>query len=95
MSQTIAAEFETRREAEMSVEHLVQEYGLDRGLISILPVDEENSAGSQVAGSDLDERRPRQDETQPVLSGRIKVSVQADESQKQNVLKTFRTYGGK
>ena len=46
MSQTISAEFETRRDAEMSVEHIVQEYSLNCNLISILHASEENSAGS-------------------------------------------------
>ncbi len=96
MPQTIAAEFNTRRDAEMSVEHLVQEYGLDRSAISIVPVTDENSAGTQIAGSDLDGGASKEDAvTQPALSGKLRVSVEVDETQRDKVLKIFATYGGK
>ncbi len=95
MPHTISAEFETRRDAEMSVEHLVQEYGLDRRAISIVSVTAENSAGTQAAGSDLDQGRSKDDAaTGPALSGKLKVSVQAGDDQKAKVLETFSTYGG-
>ncbi len=96
MPQTIAAEFDTRRGAEMSVEHLVQEYGFDRSAISIVSVTDENSAGTQMAGSDLNEGEPKEGAvTQPALSGRLRVSVEVDKSREDKVLKTFATYGGK
>lgn len=95
MPQTVAAEFDTRRDAEMSVEHLVQEYGLNRSAISIVSVTDENSAGTQIAGSDLDGGKPKEDVvTQPALSGRLRVLVEVDEAQQDKVLKTFTTYGG-
>ena len=49
MSKTIAATFETRRDAEMAVEHLVQEHRIDRKAVTIAPVSAENSAGTATA----------------------------------------------
>ena len=96
MPQTLSAEFDTRRDAEMTVEHLVQEYGLDRSAISIVSMSEDNSAGTQVAGADLEQSRSEGgSETHPALSGRLKVSVQAGEDHKDKILETFSSFGGK
>jgi hypothetical protein len=96
MSKTLSAVFDTRRDAEMTVEHSVQEYGLDRGAISIVSVTAENSVGTQVAGSDLDDGQPKDDAvTQPALSGKLRVSVEVDEPHGNKVLETFATYGGR
>ncbi|UVO50103.1 hypothetical protein M0208_06065 [Sphingomonas sp. SUN019] len=48
----LTATFGTRREAEMAVERLVQEFDLDRAAISLSTEGEENSAGEDQAGSD-------------------------------------------
>ena len=96
MTQTFSAEFETRRDAEMTVEHLVQEYGLDRRAISIVSVADQNSVGTEVAGSDLEEGRPKHATTsQPPLAGRLKVSVEAEAAQSEAVLKAFAAYNGR
>src|SRR3712207_8480283 len=44
--QTITGSFNTRREAEMAVEHLVQDYGLDRSRVHVRPAGEENTSGN-------------------------------------------------
>lgn len=96
MPKSMSAEFDTRRDAEMSVEHLVQEHGIDRGAISIVSTTDENSVGTRVAGSDLDGGRPKDDaSTQPALSEKLRVSVEADEAQTDDVSETFATYGGR
>ena len=52
MGTTLNATFETRREAEMTVERLVQEHGLNRADIFIAPAGDENTAGEEQGGSD-------------------------------------------
>ncbi len=54
--QTITGTFNTRREAEMAVEHLVQDYGLDRSLVQVGPAGEENTSGTVASGADAAER---------------------------------------
>ncbi|MGI3903406.1 MAG: hypothetical protein ACRYGP_19925 [Janthinobacterium lividum] len=96
MTRTISAEFETRRDAEVTVEHLVQEYGLDRRAISIVSVADQNSVGTEVAGSDLEDGEPKHDPaTHPPLAGRLKVSVEAEAAQDEAVLKAFAAYNGR
>jgi hypothetical protein len=53
---TITGSFNTRREAEMAVEHLVQEYKLDRTRVQVRPAGEENTAGVVASGADAAER---------------------------------------
>jgi hypothetical protein len=54
--QRITGSFNTRREAEMAVEHLVQDYGLDRSLVDVRPAGEENTSGNVASGADAAER---------------------------------------
>jgi hypothetical protein len=76
MSTTLKASFETRREAEMAVERLVQEQGIERSDIFITAKGDENTAGEAPAGSDLEaggpSAAPRGD---AALHGPISVSV--------------------
>lgn len=96
MSQIVAAEFETRRDAEMTVEHLVQEHGLDPKTISIVPAAMENSAGTAVAGSDNESGHDKDGQNpHPALAGRLKVVVDADDRLLEKVLSSFASYGGK
>ena len=96
MPQTLSAEFETRRDAEMAIEHLVQEYDLDRSAISIVSASLENSSGTKVAGSDLEGGQPKQDAGgSPKLPSRIMLSVEINDDQEENVLKTFFEFKGK
>jgi len=55
-TRTITGSFNTRREAEMAVEHLVQEYKLDRSRVEVRPAGEENTAGTVASGADAAER---------------------------------------
>lgn len=96
MTQTVSAEFDTRRDAEMTVEHLVQEYGLDRRAISIVSVADRNSVGTEVAGSDLEDGEPKHDTTsRPPLAGRLRVSVETQAAQDEAVRKAFAAYNGR
>lgn len=48
----LTAVFRTRSEADLAIEHLAQEYGIDPAFIYVEPVDEENSAGMVPNGGD-------------------------------------------
>lgn len=52
MGQTLAAAFKTRRDAEMAVERLVQEFGVERTDIFIAAAGRSNTAGTAPAGAD-------------------------------------------
>ena len=76
MDRTIVAQFETRRHAEIAVEHLVQEHGIERSDIFIRAPGEANSAGVRPDGADVESGHPgvtRRGE--PELGGPIEVSV--------------------
>jgi hypothetical protein len=48
----LCAVFPTRAGADLAVEHLVQEYGIDGAFIYVEPVAEQNSAGLACSGGD-------------------------------------------
>ncbi|MGF7159552.1 hypothetical protein FHS85_001171 [Rhodoligotrophos appendicifer] len=47
MGKTIVGTFETREQAELAVEHLVQELGLDRSDVFVAAAEAENTAGEE------------------------------------------------
>lgn len=48
----LAAIFQTREAADLAVEHLVQEHGVNRNAIFLEAVGDENSAGTDASGGD-------------------------------------------
>ena len=94
MPATISADFDTRRDAEMAVEHIVQEHGFDRAMVAISPVSLDNSAGTRPSGSDLKIGETGGATGEPALSGRLRVTVQADASSSEKVLASFGEFGG-
>ena len=91
MGTTLNATFETRREAEMTVERLVQEHGLERTDIFITAAGDENTAGEEQAGSDGEagEPSPEARDDSP-LNGAVSVSVDiADEAKATKVREAF------
>lgn len=93
MSRTVSAEFDTRRDAEMAVEHIVQEHGLDPKAVAILPVAQENSAGTATAGGDTEGGHHKTDtEGEPALAGRLRVTVDVDDAAYDRVLSSFASY---
>ena len=88
MSMTLTARFETRREAEMAVERLVQEQGVERSDIFISAEGDQNTAGEEPAGSDLQAGDPspeRRDDA--ALKGRILVSVDIQDDDRAAVVR--------
>lgn len=83
MGTTLTATFETRREAEMTVERLVQEHGVDRADVFIATAGEENSVGVEKAGSDTDAGAPSAGSRDDApLRGAIAVSVDIEDEER-------------
>ena len=80
MSTTLTGTFETRRAAEMAVERLVQEFGIQRTDIFIAAAGDENTAGGKSAGADTEAGDPSPpDRTDAALHGSITVSVDTED----------------
>lgn len=82
MGDTITGRFKSRREAELVVEHLVQEHGVERADIFIEPESEANSVGEVEAGADAESGHPDFDkDSEPALEGAITVSIDINDDQ--------------
>ncbi len=94
---TITATFPTRRRADLAVEQLVQEHGIERTAIFVVPEGTENSVGSEADGADAESGHPDVDPTgDPALAGGLNVSIDlADESALEEVRAILKEHGGK
>ncbi|MHB8284050.1 MAG: hypothetical protein ACYDD1_05190 [Caulobacteraceae bacterium] len=97
MPTTLKAVFDTRRDAEMTVERLVQEYGIERTDIYVAAEGDENSAGAKEASADakLDDpsTSPHSD---AALHGRIKVSIDFNDlARRDEIPAAFSEFGGR
>ncbi|MDO6415829.1 hypothetical protein Q4F19_15665 [Sphingomonas sp. BIUV-7] len=80
MSSTLTAKFDTRRDAEMAVERLVQAFHIERTDIFIAPEGAANSAGDEAAGADREAGEPSPEGREDAaLAGRIVVSVDLED----------------
>lgn len=76
MSTSLVAKFDTRREAEMTVERLVQQFDIERTDVFVSAEGEQNTAGVRKAGSDTEAGEPSPDSrNDPELTGRVTVAV--------------------
>lgn len=83
MATTLKATFETRRDAEMTVERLVQEKGIERSDIFVSADGPANTAGDVVAGSDDASAAPSAAERNDgAHNGPIEVSVDLQDDAK-------------
>jgi len=81
MATTLTATFATRREAEMTVERLVQEQGIERTDVFIAAAGDENTAGEAIAGSDAEAGEPSpESRDDAALNGRVTVSVDVEDN---------------
>lgn len=96
MSIKLTGTFDTRREAEMAVERLVQEYEIDRKAIGITPEGAANSAGDEPGGSDMAGLRPTSSKSEDAaLAGRIVVAVEvAGDEAARKVRAAIAEFGG-
>ncbi|EIZ78813.1 hypothetical protein WSK_2861 [Novosphingobium sp. Rr 2-17] len=96
MSTTLNASFTTRRDAEMTVERLVQEYAIERTDIFVSAQGDDNTAGDHPAGSDTPAATPGTDgRDDAALNGRIVVSVDVrDEAAAADIRTAFAEFSG-
>jgi hypothetical protein len=96
MSSTLAAKFNSRREAEMTVERLVQEFQIERTDIFITTEGDQNSAGTEPDGADVASATPTSDaRDDAALTGRIVVSVDVqDDAKVEEVRRAFGEFDG-
>ncbi len=88
MGATLSARFETRRDAEMAVERLVQEHGIERTDIFISAAGAANSAGEQIEGADAEAGGPSTEARGDAqLNGPIEVSVDIQEESKATTIR--------
>jgi hypothetical protein len=80
MSTSLIAKFDTRREAEMTVERLVQQFKIERTDVFIASEGNQNTVGVEEAGSDTEAEGPSpEDRDHAQLAGRVVVSVDIED----------------
>lgn len=93
MECTVIAEFDTRRAAELAVEHVVQECGVARSDVFVQPKGSDNTAGSRPAGADA--KSAPQPEQGGKLKGPIEVSIDFHGEDPKRIAETLKSVGGK
>ena len=90
----LAAIFQTREAADIAVEHLVQEYRVDRSAIFAEPVDAQNSAGVEVSGGDAPSGEPgSRARGDAALNGAIRLTVAAGRHEVGKLRRTLQEAG--
>jgi hypothetical protein len=94
MSTTLTATFDTRRQADMAVERLVQEFAVERTDIFVGTQGDDNSIGVKPAGSDDEAGAPSPEAREDgALQGALIVSVDLnDDDVVQKVLSAFEEF---
>lgn len=96
MENTVVARFDTRRGAELAVEHLVQEHGIDRSDIFIRAPGTANTTGTRRAGADVESGHPGvEKDGEPQLGDPIEVSVDCHGDSVSLVRSVLKEAGGK
>ncbi len=90
----LTAKFDTRREAEMTVERLVQQFEIDRAKIVIVADGNENTAGVAEDGSDQKAGDPSPEARDDAeLNGKVVVTVEvADTDTASEVREAFNEF---
>ncbi|MET0373424.1 MAG: hypothetical protein ABW128_04100 [Rhizorhabdus sp.] len=81
MSTSLTAKFDTRRDAEMTVERLVQQFEIERTDIFITAEGDDNTAGIEEAGSDTEAGGPSpesRDDAELTSRGVVSVDIEDD-----------------
>ncbi|MEG3162078.1 hypothetical protein U1763_16380 [Sphingomonas sp. LB2R24] len=90
----LTGKFDTRREAEMTVERLVQQFNIDRAKVLVAPDGAANSAGTEDAGADAAAGTSSQEtRDDAALNGRVVVTVDvADDATADEVRSAFNEF---
>src|SRR5689334_10559300 len=96
MEQTVVAYFDNRRDAELAVEHLIQERGVERADIFLQAEGQANTAGVKAVGADVESGHPGiAKRGAPKLDGAIELSGDCHGADRDKVLKTLNEAGGR
>ena len=96
MTNELKAAFADRRAAELAVEHLVQEIGLDRKSISIAAHGDANTSGTRRSGADAQGSLPETGpSSEPKLSGEIEMSVACASADAEQITEALKQAGGR
>jgi len=90
---TITGDFDTRRDAELVVERVVQEFGIPRSDVFVEPAGSANSAGTRSAGADA--KTAPAPEGQQKLEGALKMSVDFHGDDPQGIIAAMSSAGAK
>lgn len=90
----LAAIFETREAADLAVEHLVQERGVERTAIFVEAVGDENSSGTDTSGGDHAAPQQGAREDAP-LNGALRLTVAIGAAEQAVIEETLRVSGAK
>src|ERR1044072_7917907 len=93
MECTLIAEFATRRAAELAVEHVVQECGIDRSDVFVQPKGPNNTAGKSPAGADA--KAVPEPAAGGKLAGSIEVSVDFHGNDAKQITEALKGVGAK
>jgi hypothetical protein len=93
MTNDINATFETRRAAELAIEHLVQEHGVARTDVMVDADGSSNSSGTVRSGGDA-AKDAEDSDTQPKLAGAIRVSVKSGTIAREAIEAALQEAGG-
>lgn len=92
--QTINAYFSSRREADLALEHLVQEHGVERADIFLQSATDENTAGTMIGGADAAAGDPGTERREDsALHGKVELSIDISDDQKDVVSAALRESG--
>lgn len=78
-SKTIRGTFSTREAADLAVEHLTQEHGIDRAGVFVQAVGSSNTSGTKPSGGDAPSTRSEDSRHDGQLEGGIEVSADVTE----------------
>ena len=96
MDRTVFGYFDNRRDAELALEHLVQERGIQRTSVSLRAAGEANTAGVEAAGADVESGHPGvAKHGSPKLAGEIELSVVCREAEPDVVSNTLKESGAR
>lgn len=93
-SDGMSAIFSSRRDADLAVEHLVQEHGIDSSVIFVEAAGESGTTGTHVVGEDGSSGGPTtRERTGDPLNGEIKLTVAVTEIDRSMVDRVLREAG--
>lgn len=95
MGSTVSGTFPSRREAELAIEHLVQEYGINRSDIFVEPIGSDNSSGQTPSGADVESGHvgSSADAEGASYGNALKVSVDVNSDEIVDIRTAFREAG--